>query len=100
MSAQNYKLNKRVRSEKYSETLIGRCTKNNYKCIVTLYIAIVNSLQFYIYRYFLKHTRINDLLQRSDCGRVGHIFKEKCGCNLIIVTSICVGVNDLSEEIP
>ena len=48
MSAQNYKLNKRVRSEKYSETLIGRCTKNNYRCIVTLYIAIVNSLQFYI----------------------------------------------------
>lgn len=48
MSAQNYKLNKRVRSEKHSETLSGRCTKNNYKCIVALYIAIVNSLQFYI----------------------------------------------------
>ena len=51
MSAQNYKLNKRVRSEKYSETLIGRCTKNNYKCIATLYIAVVNSFNS-IYRYF------------------------------------------------
>lgn len=55
MSAQNYKLNKRVRSEKYSETLIGRCTKNNYKCIVTLYIAIVNSLQFYIWIFLKTH---------------------------------------------
>lgn len=69
MSAQNYKLNKRVRSEKYSETLIGRCTKNNYKCIVALYVVIVNSCNS-IYRYFLKHMRINDVLQRSDCGKV------------------------------
>lgn len=69
MSAQNYKLNKRVRSEKYSETLNGRCTKNNYKCIVTLYIAIVKSCNS-IYRYLLKHTRINDVLQRSDCGGI------------------------------
>ena len=69
MSALNYNLNKRVRSERYSETLNRRCTKNNYKCIVALYIAIVK-MRNSIYRYLLKHTRINDVLQRSDCGRV------------------------------
>ena len=69
MSAQNYKLNKRVRSERYSETLTGRCTKNNYKCIVALYVAIVKSRNS-TYRYLLKHTRINDVLQRSDCGGI------------------------------
>lgn len=44
MSALKYKLNKRVRSETIPETLIGQCTKNNYSCIVTLYIAIVKRL--------------------------------------------------------
>ena len=69
MSALNYNLNKRVRSERYSEALNRRCTKNNYKCIVALYIAIVKSRNS-IYRHLLKHTRINGVLQRSDCGGI------------------------------